>query len=87
MSQDSQDAEDPIVCFCNEVRLGTIVDALAEGACTMADIYDRTFAGCGPCGGSCQPDLALILQDWLAGEETSASGQDPRPLQARGESG
>ncbi len=85
MSDDPRDVDNPVVCFCNEVRLGTIVDALVGGADSLADIYDMTFAGCGPCGGSCQPDLAAILQDWQAGDEASAAGVDPRPRQAGGE--
>ncbi len=85
MSVGHRAAADPVVCFCNEVRLGTIVDALGDGATTMAEIYDKTWAGCGPCGGSCQPDLKLILEDWLVGDETSTSGEDQRPKRASGE--
>lgn len=59
-------SDDPIVCFCNEIRLSEIVEALDNGASSLADIFDATWAGCGPCGGSCQPDLDAILQDYLA---------------------
>lgn len=62
----SQTADDPIVCFCNEIRLSEIVGSLDAGATCLADIFDATWAGCGPCGGSCQPDLRAILEDYLA---------------------
>lgn len=67
MSDERADAEDPVVCFCNEVRLSQIVQALDDGAVSLADLYDLTWAGCGPCGGTCQPDIAAILEDWLQG--------------------
>lgn len=56
--------DDPIICFCNEIPLSQIVAALEDGAMTLADLFDATWAGCGPCGGSCQPDLAAILDDF-----------------------
>jgi bacterioferritin-associated ferredoxin len=59
-------ADDPIVCFCNEIRLSEIVGALDAGATSLADIFDATWAGCGPCGGSCQPDLQAILEDYMS---------------------
>ncbi len=69
MSDQGADAADPVVCFCNEVRLSRIVDALDAGATTLAELYDLTWAGCGPCGGTCQPDLAAILDDWVGEDE------------------
>jgi len=69
----SEPLNDPIICFCNEVRLSVIVAALDEGASTLADIFDRTWAGCGPCGGSCQPDLVALLEDYLGHVEGDGS--------------
>ncbi|MEY3014183.1 MAG: hypothetical protein RIT45_2918 [Pseudomonadota bacterium] len=57
-------ADDPIVCCCNGVPLSEIVRAMDEGAVTLSDLFDRTWAGCGPCGGSCQPDLEALLADY-----------------------
>ena len=59
-------ADDPVICFCNEIRLSEIVDAMDAGATSLADIFDATWAGCGPCGGSCQPDLQALLEDYLS---------------------
>lgn len=53
---------DPLVCFCNEVRRSTIQAAIENGADTLAALFDATWAGCGPCGGSCQPDLVSLLE-------------------------
>lgn len=55
--------DDPIVCCCNGVRLSEIVQAMDLGATTLSDLFDMTWAGCGPCGGSCQEDLEALLQD------------------------
>lgn len=56
--------DDPVICFCNEIRLSAIVAAMDDGATTLAAVFDATWAGCGPCGGSCQPDLVALLQDY-----------------------
>lgn len=60
------DKNDPIVCCCNEVRASAIRQAMEQGAGTLAGIFDATWAGCGPCGGSCQPELVEMLRDHLA---------------------
>ncbi len=57
---------DPVICCCNNVRRSEIVAAIAGGARSMAMIFDATFAGCGPCGGTCQREIAHILQCELA---------------------
>lgn len=54
-------AIDPVICCCNAVPLSEIERAMGQGACTLAQLFDATFAGCGPCGGSCQPELVQIL--------------------------
>ena len=56
---------DPLICLCNEVPRSEVVRAIRNGACSLAKIFDETFAGCGPCGGSCQPELVQLLQQEL----------------------
>ncbi len=56
---------DPLICMCNEVPKSAIDAAMRNGATTLAEIFDQTFAGCGPCGGSCQPELVQLLSDHL----------------------
>jgi bacterioferritin-associated ferredoxin len=64
MSRSSSKRRDPIVCYCNEVPLSEVVAALDDGARTMADIFDRTWAGCGPCGGTCQSTVLALIRDY-----------------------
>ncbi|MSP91010.1 MAG: hypothetical protein EXR79_04275 [Myxococcales bacterium] len=76
------DPRDPLVCSCNEVPLSHICAALDRGATTLAEIFDATFAGCGPCGGSCQPHLAELLRAHAAARTTgrvASIGASGRP--------
>lgn len=57
----SANDDDPIVCLCNGVRVSAIVDAVEDGADDLSAIFDATWAGCGPCGGSCQADILALL--------------------------
>jgi bacterioferritin-associated ferredoxin len=68
--------DDPLVCSCNEVSRSTIQDAMRRGACSMAAIFDATWAGCGSCGGTCQPQIAALLQEFLARLEAVARSVD-----------
>jgi bacterioferritin-associated ferredoxin len=52
-----------LVCICNEVPLSAIEAAIARGATSLAEVFDATFAGCGPCGGSCQERIAQLLRE------------------------
>jgi len=61
MRKAKPDRRDPLVCLCNEVPRSAIDAAIDRGAVSLAAIYDATWAGCGPCGGTCQPDIARIL--------------------------
>ena len=61
MAKRKLDRRDPLICLCNEVPLSEINAAIDRGACTLAHLFDATYAGCGPCGGSCQPELVQIL--------------------------
>jgi NAD(P)H-nitrite reductase large subunit len=65
MRKGKNEARDPIICFCNEVPRSTIERAIDCGACTLAQVYDATWAGCGPCGGTCQPNVVRVLRERL----------------------
>lgn len=65
-------AVDPLVCFCNRVPQSAIEAAVRGGARTLAQVFDATWAGCGPCGGSCQPALQQLLEDLTEQEGADA---------------
>jgi bacterioferritin-associated ferredoxin len=54
-------AEPGYVCFCNKVTEEPILDAVRTGAQNLAQIYDRTGAGTGPCGGSCRERIKALI--------------------------
>lgn len=54
-----------IICFCNNVARDVIEKAILEGAKTLNEIYDKTTAGIGPCGGSCRRKIGPILEKYL----------------------
>lgn len=64
MGRSRRDPKDPLICLCNQVPLSAIRAAMDGGADTLAKLFDATFAGCGPCGGSCQPELQRLLYEW-----------------------
>ena len=50
------------ICRCEEVALGAVEQAIAEGARTLDDVKRRTRAGMGLCQGIyCAPELADVL--------------------------
>lgn len=51
-----------LICYCNAIPLAVVEKAIENGAKTMGEIFDRTNAGCGPCGGSCQPQIRRLLE-------------------------
>ncbi|GAB2660031.1 nitrite reductase large subunit NirB [Gordonia jinhuaensis] len=53
--------DDAQICSCNSVSKGDICGAIAEGACTVADLKKCTGAGT-TCGG-CVPSLTKLLTD------------------------
>ncbi|HHY44439.1 MAG TPA: (2Fe-2S)-binding protein [Firmicutes bacterium] len=58
----SRTDDDIIVCRCEDVTLGEIRRAIAEGATTMDEIRRITRAGMGPCQGrTCRQLIALEL--------------------------
>lgn len=54
-----------LICFCNGVSRGEIESAIRAGCQSLGRIFDRTNAGVGACGGSCQPDLRRMLDRYL----------------------
>ena len=56
------------VCYCNEVTLAEIKEAIADGAETLEDLQETTGACTGnmceeknPSGGCCETDIMKIL--------------------------
>jgi NAD(P)H-nitrite reductase large subunit len=77
VAKSKHDPRDPLICCCNEVPRSQIIAAIRKGACSMAAIFDATWAGCGPCGGTCQPEIAEILRVQLELQaSTPASGRE-----------
>ena len=55
---------DLIICRCEEVTKGEILQAIAEGALTIDGVKKRTRAGMGLCQGkTCQRLVAKILSE------------------------
>lgn len=48
------------ICFCNNVSLGKLLEAIRNGADTLEKIKDVTRASTG-CGG-CEPEVIEILE-------------------------
>ena len=49
------------VCRCNNVKYRTIERAIRDGAGCVSQIATRTTATTGYCGGSCTPDIELMI--------------------------
>lgn len=69
-------AEDPaygnIICRCEEISEGEIVEAIRRGARSLDGIKRRVRAGMGRCqGGFCSPKVLAILSRELGAEETA----------------
>jgi NAD(P)H-nitrite reductase large subunit len=59
---------DTTVCYCNDIPLSVIKNAIGKGARTIADIQEMTGACLGtmceeknPSGGCCETDILKIL--------------------------
>ncbi|MCB0348580.1 MAG: (2Fe-2S)-binding protein [Bdellovibrionales bacterium] len=42
------------ICLCNSISEKVIKSAIEKGIKDADELYDRTGAGVGPCGGSCR---------------------------------
>jgi bacterioferritin-associated ferredoxin len=63
-----------IICFCNNISKEAIEAAIKDGAVTLNEIYDKTTAGVGPCGGSCRRRIGPMLEKYL---ETGKFEEEP----------
>lgn len=71
--------DDLIVCRCEEVTVGDIKKAIAEGAATVEGIKKRTRAGMGLCQGrTCSKLVSRIL-----GNQTGMKADEIKPDRAR----
>ena len=62
----------PVICRCEEVSLGRLEAALADGASSIGEVKLRTRAGMGRCQGRyCAPVIAGLLADGKAVRSTS----------------
>lgn len=59
-SRGSVESTNPKICFCHNVREQEIIDAIRNGANTLALIQAETLASTG-CGG-CEWDVLAILE-------------------------
>jgi len=62
-SSKSSRKDSDIICFCQEITLGTIKKAIQNGAHTVEDIGIKTDAGI-TCG-ACIEDIEEILEEEL----------------------
>jgi len=72
-----------VVCRCETVTEGEVVEAICRGATTLDGVKFRTRAGMGRCqGGFCTPRVVKILarELGLPEEEVSKKGRDSRLL-------
>jgi len=68
-----------IVCFCNRVTEGEIVEAIRRGARSLDGVKFRTRAGFGRCqGGFCTDKILQILARELGAEPEEVPLRDPR---------
>jgi bacterioferritin-associated ferredoxin len=77
---DKKDKSKRFICLCNSVPQKDIEDAIARGCNTLGRLFDATTAGCGACGGSCQPTLRKMLDTY---SRTGKFLENPRPTSRR----
>ncbi|MDX9915944.1 MAG: (2Fe-2S)-binding protein [Sphaerochaeta sp.] len=59
---DENENRDMLICRCEEVTLGEILDAIDDGFVTVKDVKRATRAGMGLCQGrSCSRTIARII--------------------------
>ncbi|MEZ4873191.1 MAG: (2Fe-2S)-binding protein [Bdellovibrionales bacterium] len=76
----NQKKRSPIVCLCNAVSQERIEDTIRDGIEGIDEIYDKTSAGVGPCGGSCRPFIQKMIDQY---EEDGTFPEVARPLHRR----
>lgn len=53
--------DDPFICKCNGVFKSEIIHAIKNGAKVVDEVYDKTNAGLGACGGTCRPHIKELI--------------------------
>lgn len=53
------------ICLCNSISEEVIKKAIEEGVKDADQLYDRTGAGVGPCGGSCRATTVPWIEYYL----------------------
>lgn len=63
---------DQLICYCDNVTKGQIIEAMDQGAKTLADIKRMTGACCSckcaelnPSGKCCAQDIAMVMHDYI----------------------
>lgn len=67
-----------LICLCNEVSQATVEAAIARGCHRLGQIFDATTAGVGACGGSCQPTLKKMIDEYLTTGKFPENPRSPR---------
>jgi len=74
------DDDDMIVCRCEEVTLGEIKEAIAQGAIDVVGVKRRTRAGMGLCQGrTCEKMIQQILSQELGISPDKTGNSSVRP--------
>lgn len=56
--------DDMVICRCEEVSLGDLVETAKKYNCSAREVKLRTRAGMGYCGGrTCRPAVDAVLQE------------------------
>lgn len=72
--------DDMIVCRCEEVTVGDVKRAIAQGATDLTGIKRRTRAGMGLCQGrTCESLIIRILAQELGRKPSDFSAASARP--------
>lgn len=65
-----------IVCYCDHVTKGEIIEAMKQGAKTLKDVKRMTGACCSckceemnPSGKCCAQDIARVMQEYLLSQK------------------
>lgn len=72
MSEEKRSGNDEIICYCDHVTKGEIIDAMEQGARTLPEIKRMTGActSCrcaelNPSGKCCAQDIAMVMREYL----------------------
>ncbi len=77
---DKNDKSKRFICLCNGVSQERIEQAISSGCKTLGRLFDTTTAGVGACGGSCQPILRKMLDEYAT---SGTFPENPKPKSFR----